>query len=503
MLPPSLPPELQERLTKVDLAKLSLKDKLELLELLRRRERVFVENRLPHYRPYPKQKKFHALGGLIGADGMFAVRERLLIAANQVGKTWSAGFEVAMHLTGLYPDWWPGRRFKHAPVCWVAGDTSETTRDNPQRILMGPTDDWGTGSIPKHLIIRITRATGITDAIDTVFVKHVSGGTARAKFKAYEQGRKKWQGETLDFVWCDEEPPADIYSEALVRIQAKKGFILITFTPLQGMSDVVQKFIRHKVPGTAFVNMTIEDAEHYTPEERAKIVAGYPEHEREARAKGIPMMGSGRIFPVPEAMLKEGIFQIPAYWTRIVGMDFGWDHPTAAAWIAYNRDQDVAHIYDCYRVKETTPILHAAAVKTRGAWIPVAWPADANNDVSAGPAVAKQYRDLGLNMLSRHATHPPQPGKEEGTGGNSVEAGLMMMLDRMLTGRLKVASHLEDWWEEFRLYHRKDGLVVKDVDDLMSASRYGLMMLRHSEIEPARVAAYAPGYGVLDPETGI
>ena len=74
-------------------------------------------------------------------------------------------------------------------------------------------------------------------------------------------------------------------------------------------------------------------------------------------------------------------------------------------------------------------------------------------------------------------------------GSVSVEAGLMMMLSMMQTGRLKVFKHLNDWWEEFRLYHRKDGKVVKVGDDLMSATRYGIMMLRY-----ARTAASARAF---------
>ena len=67
-----------------------------------------------------------------------------------------------------------------------------------------------------------------------------------------------------------------------------------------------------------------------------------------------------------------------------------------------------------------------------------------------------------------------------------VEAGLMEMLGRMQTGRFKVFAHLNDWFEEFRLYHRKDGKVVKEFDDLMSATRYALMMLRYANTEPIK-----------------
>jgi hypothetical protein len=98
----------------------------------------------------------------------------------------------------------------------------------------------------------------------------------------------------------------------------------------------------------------------------------------------------------------------------------------------------------------------------------------------AGIALAEQYRRQGLDMLHTHAQFEPEPGRE--TGGVSVEAGLMAMLDRMQTGRFKVFGDLADWFEEFRLYHRKDGKVVKIGDDLMSATRYGVMMLRYAEL---------------------
>ena len=67
--------------------------------------------------------------------------------------------------------------------------------------------------------------------------------------------------------------------------------------------------------------------------------------------------------------------------------------------------------------------------------------------------------------------------------GNSVEAGLMEMLTRMEQGKFKVFNTLYDWFEEFRLYHRKDGKLVKLKDDLMSATRYAAMSLRYAEVE--------------------
>ena len=200
-------------------------------------------NRLAAYRPYPKQKLFHE-GGAIH-------NERLFMAANQVGKTLAGASEWAMHLTGHYPDWWLGRRFAGPVRMWAAGVTAQSTRDNPQRVLVGPPQQkelWGTGTIPKACLKEWTSARGVADGLDSVVVRWSGGGDTGAQysvlsFKSYEQGREKWQGETLHGVWFDEEPPLDIYSEGKTRTNALNGIVIVTFTPLLGMSDVVKLFL--------------------------------------------------------------------------------------------------------------------------------------------------------------------------------------------------------------------------------------------------------------------
>lgn len=169
------------------------------------------------------------------------------MAANQVGKTFSAAAEVSYHLTGDYPDWWPGRMWDRPTRWWAGGVTQETTRDSCQKLLLGEPSDpqqWGTGSIPKRLIKRIVNARGIPNAVNSIVVKHKSGkGNSVIVFKNYEQGPQKWMSETLDGIWDDEEPPKDIYSECLPRVAKLKGMIMVTFTPLLGMSEVVRMFL--------------------------------------------------------------------------------------------------------------------------------------------------------------------------------------------------------------------------------------------------------------------
>jgi phage terminase large subunit-like protein len=352
-----------------------------------------------------------------------------------------------------------------------------------QRILIGEPKDraqWGTGLIPGDAVLDTALRTGVADALDGVVVRHVSGEASTLGFKSYDQGREKWQGETLDLVWFDEEPPLDIYSEGLTRTNATGGLAFLTFTPLLGMSEVVRRFLMDASPDRSDTLMEIEDAGHIAPAERARIIAGYPAHEREARAKGVPSLGSGRIFQVAEEAIVCPAMPIPDHFAQIIGIDFGWDHPFAAAHLAWDRDADVVYLMKTHRVREETPILHAAALRPWGSWIPVAWPQDGfQHDKGSGEELAAQYRAQGLAMLAEAASH-------EG-GGNGVEAGVLGMLDRMQTGRFKLFAGNADFLEEFRLYHRKDGRIVKERDDLICAARYGLMMLRFAETVPRKL----------------
>lgn len=273
---------------------------------------------------------------------------------------------------------------------------------------------------------------------------------------------------------CDEEPPEDIYFEALTRTNTTLGPVIVTFTPLLGMSDVVRRFLIDHAPGTHVTSMTIADALHYTAEERMRIVESYPEHEREARANGVPIMGSGRVFPVTESALRCDPFALPDHWPRIAAVDFGIDHPAAAVWMAWDRDTDTVYVYDAWREKGRTVNEQALILRSRGAWIPVAWPHDGlQRDKGSGVTLAAQLRAAGVNALPNRASFAD--------GNSGVEAGLADMLTRMQERRFRVFNHLTDWFEEFRLYHRKDGQVVKANDDLMSATRYGVMSLRFSK----------------------
>lgn len=454
---------------------------LEVEAVLKAAREMRRERKMSFYAPYPKQKEFHALGAKCS--------ERLLMAGNQLGKTWAGAFESACHLTGIYPEWWTGRRWDRPVRFAFGGETAVLVRDVSQRHLCGTPGvlaDFGTGMIPKDHLIDKTLGRGVTDAFDTIMVRHISGGTSIGLFKTYEQGREKWQADTLDGIWDDEETPSDVYGEQLARISATAGMIYVTFTPLKGRSEVVNRFLDEPSTDRAVVTMTIDDVTHISPEEKKKIILRYKAHERDARVRGIPMLGSGAIFQAAESEMVCDPFRVPDFWPQLWGVDFGIGHPFAAARLAWDRDTDIIYITHCFKMTDEHAPTHVAAIKAAGEWIHVAWPQDGTQrDKGSGSPLASIYRTLGARMLPTHATFPD--------GSISTEAGVAEINDREASGRFKVFNTCGQYLDERRRYHRKDGQIVKEFDDILSATRVAVMAKRYAR---AQISTRRAGQGV-------
>lgn len=217
---------------------------------------------------YVKHMAFFAAGGQHdpietwcpeGCDGS-PHRERLALAANRIGKTRGlGGYETTLHTTGRYPHWWTGLRFDHPIDAWACGKTNETTRDIIQKELLGSVA-WrgrtkhvaGTGLIPAEDIGTITWKRGVADLIDTARIRSRFGGWSTLGLKSYEQGRGAFEGTAKHLIWDDEESPLPIYGEQRMRTMTTRGHMLLTFTPLEGMSEVVQAFLPGgRLPGEA------------------------------------------------------------------------------------------------------------------------------------------------------------------------------------------------------------------------------------------------------------
>jgi hypothetical protein len=388
-----------------------------------------------------------------------------MMAANRIGKTESiGGYEIVLHMTGKYPDWWEGRRFDQPINAWAAGDTGKTTRDILQMKLLGPPGEFGTGLIPKADLLRTTAKAGVAEAIETLSVRHVSGGESRLTFKSYDQRREAFQGSEQDVIWLDEEPPLDVYTECLLRTMTNSGMTMLTFTPLMGMSETVMSFmpsgdIKEQATGSKYVGMaTWDDVPHLTQQQKDELWASIPPFQRDARSKGVPQLGAGAIYPVPESELICEEFNIPEHWRRCFGMDVGWNR-TAVVWGAKDPATGRIVLYDEHYRGQGEPASHAEAIKARGAWIPgVIDPASAGSSQVDGRALFDIYGRLGLHL---------EPAV------NAVESGLTETWNLLVSGRLVVQEHLSNWRSEFRKYHRDEqGKIVKVADHLLDATRY-------------------------------
>lgn len=459
-----------------------------LLEILHEFTLHLEETKLFQYKPYGWQKKFHTA----------PEPERALIAANRTGKTYCGAMEASYHATGLYPEWWEGKRFSKPTLGWCGGITNESLRDIIQKELLGGTgDEKGTGAIPKTYLGKLTtRQAGIGGVVDTAKVKHISGGWSTIVFKSYEQGWRKWQGTAPDYIWMDEEPDDfKIYTEARTRIITSDGTMWTTFTPLSGQTELVDHFNAGK-PGTFVMNVTWDDIEHLTEKQKKEALASFPKHEIDARTKGVPMMGQGRVYAIPEEDIICDPFQIPNYYRLIIGVDFGIDHPSATVRIAFDADQDIIYVTQAHKASDMDYVRHASVIKKMGGDdIPVSWPHDGHKRQNVGTGLIetrKQYVSEGVQMLSRSARY-----KNETGGAQDTEPVIEEIYTRMISGRFKVFSTCQQWLEEFRNYHRKDGKINRVRDDIMSATNYAVMMKRYAQPKYVKNVNHAPTSAII------
>jgi len=462
----------------LDLSRLSRDERVALASLLEERARRKSQRKILGYYPdngplrrelYPRHVEFFRLGHTYRVRGM--------LKGNRVGGTDAGSFEVACHLTGKYPAWWQGRRFDSPITCWIAGDTAKTVRDIIQKKLLGAPDARGTGMLLGDHLGRVLPWSGVPDAVEIAYVKHVTGDWSRVSFKSYDQGPSAYYGDAVHVVWLDEEADALIRGECVKRLATTGGLLLETFTPLHGTTKIIEGY-RWSLSAENDLGVTTEGdrailripwrdqhgrdmAPHLSEDSRRVILAENLPHLHAAIRDGIPSLGSGSIYPVPEPDIVVPDFPIPPHWRCGYGMDVGWNR-TAAIWAAIDPTSATTYLVSEHYRSQAEPEVHAAAIKARGAWMRgVIDPAANHRSSKDGEQLLKQYRDLGLNLTP---------------AANAVQTGLQAVWGLLSSGRLKVFRSCTNWFEEFRRYHRNEkGEVVKEHDHLMDATRYFVM----------------------------
>jgi phage terminase large subunit-like protein len=402
-------------------------------------------------------------------------RERCVLGSNRAGKSTLGAVEVSYHATGQYPDWWKGYRFDRPCKIWACGESIAAARDIVQEKLCGDPTVFGQGLLPAESILDVRRKQGIPDAYDVVRVRHVSGGVSEIQFKSYASGRTDFQGVRRDFIWMDEEPDAAIYSECLLRTAAthareKPGRMLITATPLKGLSEIVSSFLEDGRLVEANDRFACQIGWHQTPhlseKEKEELKRGMSRHEVEARTLGYPSLGAGAIYEYSESSLVcEPLSHIPAYWQRFFALDVGW-RKTAALFFARDPDTGDIWVTDEYGGSQLEPHEHALSIKLKantgyGEMWGAIDPASRGRSQVDGRRLIDEFTKNGLKL---------EPAK------NEVEAGLYAVQCLISEKRLHVFSRCKGLLGELRLYQRDERGKPKKVNDhFCDCLRYGVM----------------------------
>lgn len=442
---------------------------------------------------YPKSLMFFEAGRIY--------KMRLFMAANRVGKTFSAAYEIACHVTGRYPSWWIGKRFANAQNWWVCGVDSKIILSMLQPTMLGPVGNFGTGMIPYDTLdfSTLKDAKKADTPIGIFRIMHVDGTYSSIEFKSYESGRDAFQS-TARNIWLDEEPPLSIFIECLLRTaktSAEDPILMMTFTPLKGITETITNFLEGStyLEGPVGIGKHVtmcgwDDVPHLSETDKKILLASIPPWARDARTKGIPQMGSGAIYPIPWSEVSVPRFEIPKHWKKYGGMDVG--NKTAACWSAINPDSGVAYVFHEYYREGELPSTHVQSIAGPGKWIPIAIDSAAHGRSQIdGQNLFDMYTDLGLSIHN---------------ADKSVEAGLYTVWERLANGTLKIFNDLKKLQEEYQLYRKDEqGRVVKVKDHMMDAWRYGEMTGRDMaktelEAQPVQhIVQVSPQYRVQSP----
>ncbi len=394
-----------------------------------------------------------------------------VMGSNRSGKSTLACFYMAISLTGEYPDWWKGKRFKKPINAWVVAVTQAQARDNLQAKLLGEHGERGTGLIPRDAILEVRNRQGVPGGVEYVRVRHKSGGTSTLTFKAASEQREAFQSVRIDLAVLDEECPWPVFEEVLMRTIAtgeheEPGSVMLAFTPLKGMSEVVSHLMpdglveEDKTRDVCTVNIPWDDVPHLSPEEKQSMLDNIPRHQVDARIKGLPVLGVGAVYSFNESDLVCEPFEIPPYYWGAAGFDVGWRF-SGAVFVRKDPDSGVFYFVDEVKMSEATPPEVAAAINARSRFMRIAIdPASRGRSQLDGRNLMSEYRDLGLSIFP---------------ADNSVEAGLHKVQMLMTSGKLKIFPTCTRLLAELRKYSRnEDGKIRKMDDHALDAMRYCL-----------------------------
>lgn len=448
-------------------------------ELIAFYENDLQYNKLKYFEPFEYQRKLYSL----------STQAQAVIASNRSGKSYSVGYAIACHLTGIYPDWWQDIKYKTGVRVIAAGASSQQIREAIQDTLFGTQDKIqstavGSGLLPRRTILMDTIITGADRrGIGGVQVRHISGTISTLQIVSYEQDRAVLQGGKADVIWFDEQPRDDDVVSELVRALAQtpsgqEGRIYLSATPLVGWTPMIKRFWEGAT-GHSMVRYTWDDVPESLLDLKTRelLKASWLPWEIESRTQGIPMAGAGAVFQVDwdRVILKEPP-KLEVWHRKIAGIDFGRSpDPTAVIWISLDPRTGTVYVYDEYYGRSQTPVEYAPHILSRGRDIPIAWPPDGQRKgyTETTSAIHELTNSYGLRTLDAPFTNPD--------GSRGIDYGLQWIIQQMRLGKFFISPHCRQLIDEMRQYHTERSsngrISFRGSDHGIDAMRYGALSI--------------------------
>jgi len=450
-------------------------------------------NALRYFRPFEHQRAFFTT----------ISDRRGILAANRIGKTVSTCYETAMHLTGIYPDWWEGKRYDRPITAMVAGEGWSQVALVLQNELLGTPDvklkdNIGSGAIPKSCIDLDTMRSDGANCIG-VEIRHITGGKSYLLFANYTQEVRQLQGFKLNLAVFDEQPPDDFFSEIVTRTATTQGMVMCSFTPLKGLNGLVSKFW-NKEEGYDYIRVAWADVPEYDPwgepfllhSTRQQLERDYLPHERDARIQGKPIMGKGAVFQIrtwPTYKTGDVPFQEMRNISRVIALDLGlvndktvislmyWDPYEKTAWL--HRQIVVQGIEEAVPTQYVSHLLRPEVFGT-----PIVLPADANTQgryTMSSTSIRELFEQYELNVAPGAIMNPPDA---QGRMTNHKSYGINQMRQMLEVGSLMVNENCTEFLREAQNYYVDTQGRFSDPDDCIDSARYALLACLQGIAEP-------------------
>ncbi len=317
-------------------------------ELKSRNQKTILDSYNSGSKIHLKQMEFHKC----------LKKNRWVFGGNRSGKTECGAVEAIYIALGIHPF----RKNKNNVFGWVVSLSTQVQRDVAQAKILH--------YLPKDSIKEISMISGKKDSpfsgvIDQIFVKNAFGGTSIIGFKSCDQGREKFQGSSLDFVWFDEEPSKEIYEECKMRVLDKDGDIFGTMTPLKGLTFIYDEIFlnRGNSPNVWYEFMEWADNPFLNPQVVEELSLSLSADQLESRRYGRFKQNEGLVYPeFDENVHVIEPFLVPNDWQDVISIDPGLNNPLSAHWYCVDYDKNVYVIAEHFEAKKDVSY-HAEAIK--------------------------------------------------------------------------------------------------------------------------------------------